>query len=145
MQKIRDEKEKFFVSGPSLEPVVHRCDGRDPRNPEKEDKWVMFMCIPYLAAESPVHETHSDELRLHRTKGLLQSHYRLELTPNLEKEQVMCQYGGKDSNLHLQLSQIWTFILSSGGCSPPSTRQELPLTLRVGLNRCHTHLLPRCL
>jgi hypothetical protein len=117
MQRIRDEKEKPSVSGPSLEPVVHRCDGRDPRNPEKEGKWVMFMCIPYLAAESLVHETHSDELRLHRTKGLFQSHYRLELTPNLEKEQVMCQDGRKDSNLHLHLSQIWTFILSSGGCN----------------------------
>jgi hypothetical protein len=105
---------KVFVSGLSLEPVVLRCDGRDPRNREKEDKWVIFMCIPYLTAESLLHEIHSEKQPLHRTKGLLQSQYRLELTPNLEKEQVMRQYRRKVSNLHLHVSQIWTLILSSG-------------------------------
>jgi hypothetical protein len=121
MQKVRDEHEKVHVSGPSLEPVVLRCDGQEPGNLSHEDKWVIFSCTPFLSVEPLVTRMPTTDRGLHRAHGLFQSHYPLELAQERDKEQVLRQHAPLESNQGLHVSQLWMFILSSGGChsTPP--------------------------
>jgi hypothetical protein len=121
MKKVRDEYENKHDSNPSLEPVVLRCDGREPGNLSHSDKWAIFLCTPFLSVEPLVTKTPTTDLGYHRAQGLFQSRYPFELAQERDKEQVLRQHARLEHNQGLHVSQLWMFILSSGGChsTPP--------------------------
>jgi len=121
MKKVRDEYEKRHDSGPSLEPVVLRCDGQEPGNLSHDDKWVIFSCTPFLSVEPLATRMPTPDRELHRTQGLFQSHYPSELAQERDKEQAFRQHAHLKSSQGLHISQLWMIILSSGGChsTPP--------------------------
>jgi hypothetical protein len=121
MERVRKEHIKTHNSGPFLEPVVLRCDGQEPGNLSHGDKWVIFSCTPFLSVEPLATRIPTTDQRLHRAQGLFQSHYPSELAQERDKEQVFRQYANLEPGQGLHISQLWMFILSSGGChsTPP--------------------------
>jgi hypothetical protein len=133
MQTVQEKYERVSASGRTLRPIAVRCDGHDSTDPKKADRWVLFLCFPYLSLQSPATLYDIHKQQFHVTKTLLQARFPLETIQDRDHEQIIrkTDHLTKVKILHVPL--LWTLILSSGTVTNAVSQYSLkPLTLATG-------------
>ena len=114
LKKVKRFREKSWLTGRYLEPVVRRCEGRGQDELETKERWAIFLCFPYLKPYKAAEGQSIQESQFHLTRTLLSTFYQMDLTKERDIDQVARQSPKLAANEFLHVPQLWALLLSCG-------------------------------